>query len=77
MTLPWGIADSFRWWTVPLTGIIAYFMLGMETVAEHVEEPFGYDEDDLNLDALCHTIKVSVKEVFDRRMSREKNAPIA
>ena len=77
VTLPWGIADSFRWWTVPLTGIIAYFMLGMETVAEHVEEPFGYDEDDLNLDALCHTIKVSVQEVFDRRMSLQKQPPLA
>ncbi len=77
ITLPWGIADSFRWWTVPLTGIIAYFMLGLETVAEHVEEPFGHDEDDLDLDGLCETIKVSVQEVFDRRLARQSQPPVA
>ena len=75
-TFPWGVVDSFRWWTVPLTGIVAYFMLGLETVAEHVEEPFGYDEDDLNLDGLCSTIRVTVCEVFDRRMDRETPAPV-
>ncbi len=51
-------------------------MLGLETVAEHVEEPFGYDEDDLDLDGLCKTIEVTVQEVFDRRMTREPNAPL-
>lgn len=75
VTFPWGIVDSFRWWTIPLTGIVAYFMLGLETVAEHVEEPFGYDEDDLDLDGLCRTIEVTVQEVFDRRLARQEQIP--
>ena len=64
LTLPWGIVEHFGWWTVPLTMLTAYFMLGMEIVAEHVEEPFGYDDDDLDLDGLCRTISQSVSEVF-------------
>jgi putative membrane protein len=69
-SLPWGIANEFGLWTVPLTIIISYFMLGLEIVAEHVEEPFGYDEDDLDLDGLCLTIQTSVNEVFrDRQAS--------
>lgn len=67
LTLPWGIADDFGLWTIPLTAIIAYFMLGLEVVAEHVEEPFGYDDDDLDLDGMCLTIRRSVQEVFDHR----------
>jgi putative membrane protein len=63
-TLPWGIVHEFSWWTVPLTAIISYFMLGMEVAAEHTEEPFGYDEDDLDLDALCRVIEASVTEIF-------------
>jgi ion channel-forming bestrophin family protein len=63
-TLPWGIVDSFHWWTVPLTIISAYFMLGMETVAEHIEEPFGLDEDDLDLDVLCETIERTVEQIY-------------
>ena len=63
LTLPWGMAHDFGWWTLPLTIIVSYFMIGMETVAEHVEEPFGYDEDDLDLDAICSTIESSVNEI--------------
>ncbi|MFN9720149.1 MAG: bestrophin family protein [Planctomycetota bacterium] len=63
-TLPWGIVHDFSWWTVPLTAIISYFMLGMEIAAEHTEEPFGCDEDDLDLDALCRVIEASVIEIF-------------
>lgn len=63
-TLPWGIVQNFGWWTVPLTAILSYFMLGLETVAEHTEEPFGMDEDDLDLEAMCRTIDASVTEIF-------------
>jgi ion channel-forming bestrophin family protein len=65
ITLPWGIASDFGWWTIPMTIIISYFMIGMETVAEHVEEPFGVDEDDLNLESLCVTIDRSVEKIFE------------
>ena len=75
ISFPWGIVDSFGWWTVLLTGIVAYFMLGLETVAGHVEEPFGYDDDDLDLDGLCRTIEITVQEVFDRRMARQATLP--
>ena len=47
-----------------MTIIVSYFMIGLETVAEHVEEPFGYDEDDLDLDGICRAIESSVNEVF-------------
>lgn len=63
-TLPWGVVHDFRIWTIPLTIIMAYFMLGLEVVAEHVEEPFGYDDDDLDLESLCQTIHETVDEVF-------------
>lgn len=72
-TLPWGIAHDFRMWTLPLTIISAYFMLGLETVAEHVEEPFGYDEDDLDLEALCETIENSVHEIFNSSRPAPRN----
>jgi ion channel-forming bestrophin family protein len=63
VTLPWGIVNDFHWWTIPVAGIVAYFMLGLEIVAEHVEEPFGFDEDDLDLDRICESIERSVSEI--------------
>lgn len=75
ITLPWGISRDFGWWTVPLTALVAYFMLGLEVVAEDVEEPFGEDEDDLDLDLLCASIKMSVTGLFNR--AREARAEAA
>lgn len=66
-TFPWAIVQDFKWWTIPITMVFSYFMFGMEIVAEHIEEPFGYDEDDLDLDGMCKTIDVSVSEIFGRR----------
>jgi ion channel-forming bestrophin family protein len=63
-TFPWGVARDFGWWTLPLSIIVAYFMIGLEVVAEHVEEPFGYDEDDLDLEGMCKTIATSMEQVF-------------
>lgn len=74
ITLPWGIAQDFGWWTLPLTSIVAYFMLGLEVVAEHVEEPFGDDEDDLDLDRLCASIESSVTGIFDRSRTARTEA---
>lgn len=65
LSLPWGIAKNFGWWTVPLVTLTAYFMFGMEIVAEHVEEPFGYDDDDLDLESMCQTIKTTVSQAID------------
>lgn len=64
LTFPWGIAEDFRWWTIPLTGITAYFMLGLEIVAEDIEEPFGHDDDDLDLDTLCQVIDDSTRSIL-------------
>lgn len=64
LTFPWGISTDFGWWSIPITIFVAYFMIGMEVVAEHVEEPFGYDEDDLDLDGMCTTIQRSVEQIF-------------
>lgn len=77
LTFPWGVVDHAGWWTVPLSMLAAYFMLGLETVSEHVEQPFGYDADDLDLDGLCETIRVTVQEVFDRRQERQEADPAA
>ncbi len=63
LTFPWGIIAEFDLWTIPLTVLMAYFMLGLEIVAEHVEEPFGHDEDDLDLEGMCDGIRKTLKEI--------------
>lgn len=61
LTLPWGLVETFGWWTIAAASLLSYFMIGVEMIAEEIEDPFGVTEDDLRLDALCHTIESSVR----------------
>jgi putative membrane protein len=64
LTLPWGLIESFDAWTIPATAMLAYFMIGVEMIAEEIEDPFGVSEDDLRLDDLCQTIERSVEDIL-------------
>lgn len=63
LSLPWGLLEDFGWWTIAAVVLVGYFMVGIEMIAEAVEEPFGLDADDLELDALCETIGGSICEI--------------
>jgi len=64
LTLPWGLMESFNWWTIPAVAMLAYFMIGVEMIAEEIEDPFGMSEDDLLLDDICRTIDRSVMSIL-------------
>lgn len=63
LTLPWGVVDLLGVWTVPVTLVVGYFMVGIEVIAEDIEEPFGLDHDDLDLDAICANIERSIHDI--------------
>ncbi len=64
LTLPWGLVHEFSYWTVPISVVLTYLMVGLEAIAETVEEPFGQDLDDLDLEYLCDQIDASVGEIL-------------
>ncbi len=64
VTMPWGLVEDLSWFTVPTMMLVSYFMIGMETTAEDVEQPFGLDSDDLPLDEICATIEKSVNQAL-------------
>lgn len=65
LTLPFGLIEGFGWWTIAAVALLSYFMIGVEMIAEEIEDPFGDSEDDLRLDALCQTIENSVRTVLE------------
>jgi putative membrane protein len=69
VTLPWGLIEDFQWWTILDMLMLAYFMIGVEVIAEEIEDPFGLSEDDLMLDDICRTIKSGVTEILARSES--------
>lgn len=62
--LPWGLVEDLQWLTIPVSMILTYILFGLEAIADDVEEPFGHDLDDLDLDALCRTIDRTTAEIL-------------
>ena len=48
----------------PLFLLAAYFLIGIEMVAEDIEEPFGTSGDNLALEEYSRTIAKSVREIL-------------
>ncbi|KAJ3878703.1 hypothetical protein F5051DRAFT_439487 [Lentinula edodes] len=50
------LIDQFLWYTIPGTTIAAFIYLGFLAAGEEIEQPFGYDDNDLDLDMFCQEI---------------------
>lgn len=65
LVLPWGIIHDLDLWTVPVTIVQAYLFVAIDEIARAVENPFGLDEDDLDLDGICRGIEQSVRDIVE------------
>jgi putative membrane protein len=61
---PFYLIDDIGLAGYPIFILAAYFLLGIEMVAEDIEEPFGMGGDNLPLEQYCATIEASVREIL-------------
>jgi len=54
--LPFQLIEQFAWSTIPGVCIASFIYLGFLAAGEEIEQPFGYDENDLDLDLFCQEI---------------------
>ncbi len=64
LTLPFGLAHSFGWASVVIVPFVFYVMVGIEVIAESIENPFGTDKDDLPTDDIAQNISRNVREIL-------------
>lgn len=65
LTWPWYLTQELSvWFSLPPLLVGAYFLIGIELIAEDVEDPFGHDGDDLPLDNICSSIKSTVSKIL-------------
>ncbi len=62
LIMPFVLLDTYGYFTIPIVMIGAYALLGLELIAEEIEQPFGKDSNDLPLTQLANRIRVSVHE---------------
>jgi len=56
LALPFQIVSVLNWVTIPATVLASFIFFGFIVAGEEIENPFGYDKNDLNLDHFCRNI---------------------
>jgi putative membrane protein len=59
-----AFANDLKYWAIPVVSLIFYAFVGLEVIAEEIEEPFGKDTNDLPTDALAEKIHKDVEEIL-------------
>jgi putative membrane protein len=64
ITLPFGFVTDSGYFTVLIVLLVTFVLMSVELIAEEIEDPFGYDLNDLPTDELALKIKDNVAEIL-------------
>jgi len=60
MILPFQLYGPLDWITIPGTIVAAYIILGIAAIGREIENPFGNDVNDLDLDRYCNSLAMEI-----------------
>lgn len=66
---PLHVVAFYGWHTILLASLVSCAVLGIESMASEIENPFGYDRNDLDLDKFCHGFCSDTQDVLRRHES--------
>lgn len=61
--LPFQVLSALNWITIPGTAFASFLFLGFLEIGAEIENPFDYDENDLDLDRFCEAIGKELAEI--------------
>ena len=64
LSLPFQIVHEFHFWTGIVVALISFTVFGIEEIALEIENPFGYDPNDLPLDDICTTMYRNIEDLI-------------
>ena len=74
--LPFGLVDTIGFMTPFVVAIVAYTFFGLDALGDEIEEPFGLEDNDLPLDAMCRAIEIDLRESLDDPLTPSPLAPL-
>ncbi|QNL87925.1 bestrophin family protein [Pseudomonas putida] len=63
--LPFAMAEPLGWMAPVFTAIVSYTFLGLDTISNELEDPFGREENDLPTDAMVRVIERDILGALD------------
>lgn len=70
VTLPIVLCERCGWWTPGLVATIAFGLFGMEEASVEIEDPFGFDDNCLDLETYTLTITRDAGQLAARTLTR-------
>lgn len=64
LMLPFQMVSEFTWLTGFIVGLVSFTLFGIEEIGIEIENPFGYDANDLPLDAICQTMRTNIEDLI-------------
>ena len=65
LVLPFGLVREFRYATIVASMLVFFATMGLELLAEEIEEPFGTDRNDLPVDEIAERAAADARELLD------------
>jgi putative membrane protein len=59
--LPFQFVKELHWFIIPVVGIISFALLGIEDIGVEIENPFGYDRNDLPLEQFSQQFQAEIE----------------
>lgn len=66
LVLPFQLYPKLGWATIPGTIVAAYIILGLAAIGQEIENPFGRDVNDLDLDRYCTALEMDLNVLTSR-----------
>ncbi|MGI2908296.1 bestrophin family protein [Tolypothrix sp. VBCCA 56010] len=71
LILPFQFVKDLGWWTGLFVAIVSFALFGIEQIGVEIENPFGYDYNDLPLDKICQTIQNNLEEFIASQTNQD------
>jgi len=73
--LPFALVVDLHYMTPFVSVLISYTFIALDVLAEELEDPFGEEDNDLPLDALCNTLEIDLLQMNDEDTLPAKMQP--
>jgi putative membrane protein len=73
MVLPFAMVEEMTWWAIPVVALVAFTLYGIEGIGSQLEDPFGYDKNDIKMDAITEDARVECNALLEEWRNKDSD----
>jgi len=73
--LPFALVGDLHYMTPFVSVLVSYTFIALDALAEELEDPFGTEDNDLPLDAICNNMERDLLQMNDEENIPERLMP--